>query len=231
MRFAALVTITTAVVLAIGGWLLDRQMLRGLKLLHEVEFEEVQGILRSDTPLTADELTLRMREEAETDASLYFFQLHKAEGTVLFRSPNLGEAILPDLSGKEPHWTTTLPGVGPMLVSEFHTGAWHVQIGSALAPSRRLLSDYARVAGGLIFGVMIAGVALGYGFSRYTLRPVRSIEQTARRIRGDNLRERVPQPEGNDELADLVRLLNQMFDRLENSFAEVRRFTVTPRMN
>lgn len=225
LRFAALVTLTTAVVLIIGGWLLDRQMIRGLELLHEVEFQEVQEIFRTAVPLTPEELAAKMREEAESDAALYYFQLHNADGAVLFRSPNLGEAILPDLADEQPHWTTTLPGVGPVLVSEFHTGSWHVQIGSALAPSRRLLRDYARVAGMLMVGVVITGVGLGYGFSRYTLRPVRDIEQTARRIRGDNLGERIPQPQGGDELADLVRLLNQMFDRLEVSFSEVRRFT------
>jgi signal transduction histidine kinase len=32
-------------------------------------------------------------------------------------------------------------------------------------------------------------------------------------------------PEGRDEMAALVRLLNRMFDRLESSFAQVKRFT------
>lgn len=225
LRFAVLVTVTTAVVLTVGGWLLDRQMIRSLELLHEVEFQEVQEILRAGAPLTSKELSERMSAESETDAALYYFQLHNADGAVLFRSANLGEAILPDLSGKESHWVTTLEGVGPVFLSEFHAGFWHVQIGSPLAYSRRLLRDYASVAGFLVLGVLIAGLGLGYGFSRYTLRPVRDIEQTARRIRGDNLGERIAQPDGRDELADLVRLLNQMFDRLEVSFLEVRRFT------
>ncbi|HTO05196.1 MAG TPA: ATP-binding protein [Opitutus sp.] len=224
LRFAALVTGTTAVVLTIGGWLLDQQMLRGFEVLHEVEFKEVQELFRATAALSPQELVARMREEAEKDAAIYYFQLRNA-GELLFRSPSLGEIILPDLADSKPHWTATLPGVGPVLVSEFHAGSWHVQIGSALAPSRRLLRDYARIGSALVAGVMVVSIGLGYGFSRYTLRPVRDIEQTARRIRGDNLGERISQPEGSDELADLVRLLNQMFGRLEISFLEVRRFT------
>jgi signal transduction histidine kinase len=54
---------------------------------------------------------------------------------------------------------------------------------------------------------------------------VRAIHATASRIRADNLGERIPMPEGRDELAALVRLLNRMFDRLESSFAQIKRFT------
>jgi signal transduction histidine kinase len=58
-----------------------------------------------------------------------------------------------------------------------------------------------------------------------TLRPVKSIHDTAARIRADNLGERIAVPEGRDELAALARLLNRMFDGLEASFAQVKRFT------
>lgn len=225
LRFAALVTITTTTVLTIGGWLLDRQMQRRLELLHDVEFEEVQKIFRSIVPLTPEELATRMRAEAESDDAVYYFQIHQPEKAVLFRSPNLGSAVMPDLAGDDDHWKTTLPEIGPVLISEFHEGPWHVQIASALTASQQLLRDYFRVAGALVVGVTIAGIGLGYGFSRYTLRPLRAIEQTARRIGGDNLGERIAQPDGRDELANLVRLLNEMFDRLETSFVQVRRFT------
>jgi signal transduction histidine kinase len=68
------------------------------------------------------------------------------------------------------------------------------------------------------------GLGLGHAFSRVTLRPLRLIAETANRIRSDNLTERIPAPEGRDELATLVRLLNQMFDRLQAAFEQVGRF-------
>jgi signal transduction histidine kinase len=77
----------------------------------------------------------------------------------------------------------------------------------------------------LVIGVGLLSVGLGYAFSRATLRPIRAIEATANRIRADNLTERIPVPSGRDELASLTRLLNQMFDRLQSSFEQVRRFT------
>jgi signal transduction histidine kinase len=224
LRFAALVTGTTALVLTVGGWLLDRQMLRGLEALHEGEFRELRALLGSTPDLNAGEVARRIRRDADNDAAFYFVQVHSDRGEILFRSANLGANVLPDLSGREMHWTVELPGIGPVHTSEFHEGPLHVQVASPLAPVRRLLEDYVEVAAFLVLGVAAISVALGYGFSRLTLRPLRAIEATANRIRSDNLSERIPQHPGSDEVASLTRLLNQMFDRLQASFEQVRRF-------
>lgn len=225
LRFAALVTATTAGVLAIGGWLLDREALRSIEVLHAVEFKELRTLIGDSPALTSEELTRRISRDVENDAALYFIQVHSERGEVVFRSPNLGTNVLPDLSGRDQHWTFDLPGVGPVHISEFNDGPWHVQVASPLAPTRRLLRDYVELAAILVAVVAAAGLGLGYAFSRLTLRPVRAIEQTARRIGADTLGERIPVPPGRDELAALTVLLNQMFDRLEASFDQVRRFT------
>lgn len=225
LRFAALVTATTAAVLAAGGWLLDRQMLRGLELLHEVEGVELAELIGDNDDLTAEQLADRIEHDADSDAALFFIQVHNEQGTVLFRSDNLGATILPDLKEDSPHWTAKLPQIGEVRITEFRHSPWHIQIGSRMEPNRRVLREYVRVSGLLVIGVVLAGVGLGYGFSRFTLAPVRAIEATARRIGGDNLGERIPVPPGSDELASLTRLLNQTFDRLQISFEQVKRFT------
>jgi len=225
LRFAALVTATTAGVLAIGGWLLEREALRGVEVLHAVEFKELRALIGDSPVLTPEELTRRISRDVENDAALYFIQVHSERGEVMFRSPNLGTNVLPDLSGRDQHWTFDLPGIGPVHISEFNDGPWHVQVASPLAPTRRLLRDYFELAAILVGVVAAAGLGLGYAFSRLTLRPVRAIEQTARRIGADTLGERIPVPPGRDELTALTVLLNQMFDRLEASFDQVRRFT------
>jgi two-component system heavy metal sensor histidine kinase CusS len=65
----------------------------------------------------------------------------------------------------------------------------------------------------------------GLVFSHVALRPVRGIQETANRIRSDNLSERIPVSDVHDEISDLARLLNEMFDRLESSFNQIRRFS------
>ncbi len=76
----------------------------------------------------------------------------------------------------------------------------------------------------LMIGMLLASIAIGFGLSHMMLRPIRLIRETANRIRSDNLSERIPVRDVRDELADLTRLLNQMFDRLETAFVQVRRF-------
>lgn len=225
LRFAALVTTTTACVLAVGGWLLDRQILRSVEVLHDVEYEELRALIGTDPNVSAGEISHRIKHDADSDAALYFIQVHSERGPILFRSPNLADNVLPNLSGRELRWTFNLPGVGLVRISEFHDGPWHVQIASAIAPLRRLVNDYVQIALVLTVGVAGLSLALGYAFSRFTLRPVRAIEATANRIRSDNLGERIPMPAARDELASLTQLLNQMFDRLELAFDQVRRFT------
>ena len=225
LRFALLVTGTTALVLVAGGWLLDHQTERGLELLHEVEAHELHELLGSDADLDAKAIADRVAHDADSDAALFVIQVSDRGGRVLFRSDNLGDTILARPPDASAHWTTTLPFLGRVHLSASDHGPWLIMIGSPLEPSERLLRDYARIAAALLAAVALLSFALGKAFSRAALRPVRAIEETARRIRADNLSERIPVPAGRDELASLALLLNQTFDRLQASFEQIHRFS------
>lgn len=225
--FAVIVTVTTALLLVLGGWLLVRQMGDGIRLLHEAEFAEVDGHLGPDPGrLTAAELNERLRRHTEIDAALFFFQVCTPDGTVVFRSLNLGDALLPPARVADgTHHVAKVAPHGRLLISEFRTGPWRVQIASPLAMNERLFASFLKIGAVLLGLALVAGAGLGYAFTRFALRPVRMIEQTASRIRADNLGERIPVPRARDEIAALAALLNRMFDRLEGSFNQVRRFT------
>jgi signal transduction histidine kinase len=225
-EFAALVTATTALVLTVGGWLQSRQATAGLDFLNAAEFEEVRQRLGPDPRgLTRTEVERLVRRHSEIDASQYFFQVRDRSGVLLFRSTNLDETVLPENGGDLAPRTSEFPGLGRMRVSEFAAGDLRVQVASSLEPAERLLRDYLRTSALLLVGVALASVGLGWYFARLTLRSVRAIRETASRIGPDTLGERIPLPAGRDELTALAGLLNQMFDRLEASFAQVKRFT------
>lgn len=223
-RFALLVTLTTAVVLAISGVLLDRQIERGLELLHEVEAHELGELLGTDERLSVAAIADRIEHDADSDAALFFIQVIAEDGRIVFRSNNLRQTLLPASEAGATHWTARLPFLGRVHLSSFHQGPWQIVIGSSLAGAERVLEEFGRVSLGVVVGVALASLGLGWGFSRDTLRPIRAIEATARRIRADNLGERIP-VSGGDELASLTRLLNETFDRLEASFAQVQLFS------
>ncbi|MFA6286259.1 MAG: ATP-binding protein [Opitutaceae bacterium] len=229
LQIAALVTGTTLVVLLAVGWMLERQMTQSIEFMQELEVHELSKILGGDPSISTAELAARIEQDVERDAELYYIQIHNEKCEVLFRSKNLGDAMLPDLTPAVSRDTQnkmlTIPGLGPLQLSEFYRGPWHIQIASPVKPVGRVLKNFASVSGLLMVAVIMLSLALGYGFSRVVLQPVRSIEQTARRIRGDNLGERITVPPGQDELSALSVLLNQMFDRIEASFNQVQRFT------
>lgn len=226
VQFAVLVTVTIGVVLAIGRWLLAQEAVNGLDLLNQAEYTEIHDRLGSfTTPPSPTEVDRRIRAHTEVDSALYFFQVRESSGAVIFRSTNLGLSELPPLPPGVSHWTGELHGVGMIRICEFHDGTLSIQVASPLAPVQWLLRNYARISFYLLAGVALASTGLGWAFARLTLRPVRAIHATASRIRADNLSERIPLPPGRDELAALVGLLNRMFDRLESSFAQIKRFT------
>ncbi len=224
--YALAVTGAVVVALAAGRWLLEREMIGGLSLLHEAEYREViQQLGERPDIMPEEELVRRMREHAVADEHLFFFQVHVESGRVLFRSATLGDTMLPDLPVAVRHWTMNLPPHGRVHTSAFVAGKRHFQIGSRLEPMEVLLAQYTRMSLGLTALMAIASLGLGYGISRVAVRPIRDIERTARRINADNLSERIPVTSDRDEVAELARLLNAMFDRLEASFRQVRQFS------
>jgi heavy metal sensor kinase len=86
----------------------------------------------------------------------------------------------------------------------------------------------AEIGGVLALGLP-AAVALsaigGYFIARRSLSPIRQIAARARRIGADSLSERLPVRNPHDELGELATIFNDTLERLDKSFAELRRFT------
>ena len=66
---------------------------------------------------------------------------------------------------------------------------------------------------------------VGYLVARRSLRPVAAMAAMARSITSESLSERLPNPNPHDELGQLATVFNATLQRLDNSFAELKRFT------
>lgn len=76
VQFAVLITLTVAVVLAAGRWLLSREAVSGLDLLNQAEFTEIRDRLGAvSTVLAPAEVDRLIRAHTEIDSALYFFQV------------------------------------------------------------------------------------------------------------------------------------------------------------
>jgi signal transduction histidine kinase len=226
LSFALIVTATVIAVLALNGWLFHRQLLTGLDLLNAAEYAEISARLGDEKIiLNPESIEERLRNHTDIDGALYYFQVQQPEGKIVFRSSNLGSDELPIRAMTTDAGEVELGHKGPVHLSDYYRGSMHIQIAAPLRTIESLEQSHRRTSGVVIVFVAIASLGLGYGFSRYSLGPVRAIQRTADRIRADNLSERIPVPKGKGELVELALLLNQMFDRIEASFSEVRRFT------
>lgn len=224
--YATVVTLTVTLAVGAGFWFIRRQMLAGNDFLLDAESKEVFArIEKIQPPVDAAKLDAVLKEHATTDEALFYFQVHDPAGKVIYHSPNLGEEALTDLTGGLNKRTLDLPPFGLLRVAEYHTPTMHLQIAMSLHNFQSVNDSFVRV---FLIGVpLIAVLSVWFGLAlrHSTLRPVLLMQATARRIGASNLSERIPVPAGGGEMAALARLLNEMIDRLEKSFAHVKRFT------
>lgn len=223
--YALSATITLAVLFMVGYLLLESYIQRDLDLLNKSEFEQIRARLGTDygalTPQIVDQ---RIRETTNYASVLFYINIDEPPHDILFYSNNLDGKPIPDVPGKRVY-NTFVSGVGELRVGEYILPPFDVTIGTPTRQMQQSLVAYIEVCLALLVIMLLTSGLIGIGTSRVILRPVRLIGETANRIGSDNLAERIAVPNGNDELFDLVRLLNQMFDRLEASFNQSRRFS------
>jgi len=224
--FSLAVTLTAGSAAAIGYFVVRKQMHDGIDFLLAAETEEILHRM-GDHPerLPRDVLVEALRGHAEIDAPIYYFQIHRDGEGVIFRSRNLGETSLPDLSDGGPLVRTVVFGDEPLRLREQYFHSYHVQIATNLEQVEQLIERYQHL---LIVGLPLlfgSSIVVGLLLSEIALKPVRAMQRGAQRISASNLSERLPVPAGQDEIAALARLLNDLFTRLEAAFEQVRRFT------
>lgn len=223
--YALAATATFACLSVAGYFLLEQHLIRGLDLLNAAEFAQIEARLGSDyMTVDPEALDARIRETTEYSSVLFYIDIHVKDVGTLFHSTNLHGRSIPDLPGQRV-FNVTVPGIGELRAGEFILAPLDVMIATPLKPVRTVMEGYVEVSAVLLAVMLAVSAAIGFGLSWLALRPLRVIQQTANRIRSDNLSERIPVGEVRDEIANLAQLLNQMFDRLESSFNQIRRFT------
>jgi two-component system, OmpR family, sensor kinase len=73
--------------------------------------------------------------------------------------------------------------------------------------------------------ILLISVMGGIFLSKMSLKQVDKITRTANAIKATNLSQRIEEPETNDEISRLAKTLNEMIERLEQSFNRIKQFT------
>jgi signal transduction histidine kinase len=222
--YAVASTATLACLFLAGRYFLEQHVIHGLDLLNASEFEQVKAHLGPDyaalTPALIDE---RLRDTVTYGAVLFYVQVEQRGRGVVFKSNNLGKLVIPDADLRT--FNAPMPGIGELRAGEFMLGPFDITIATSKRQVREVMVGYQKVFIGLLAFMFGISAVVGYALSRMALRPVRLMQETAAHIGSDNLSERIPVPPVEDEISNLARLLNEMFDRLEAAFNQTRRFT------
>lgn len=95
-------------------------------------------------------------------------------------------------------------------------------------PAALMATTLDQLARDLIATVLIAFLAFTIGIwllGERVLAPLRKVTEAAAKVSGSDLSQRVPVTKGRDEIHDLAVAINNMLDRLQESFETQRRFT------
>jgi Mg2+-importing ATPase len=107
-------------------------------------------------------------------------------------------------------------------------GVWGLCLMAALVFEVWRPADHAEVIAVLALGLPGAAVLFalaGYFVAGRLLTPVQQMVERAQRLSAESLSERLPVANPHDELGRLATVFNETLQRLENSFAELRRFS------
>ena len=224
--YTAIVTLSVALAATVGYAFIRREMLAANDFFLDVEGKEMLSHLGRLVPgASPQEAVGALREHAEDDSAVFYFNVYNSAGNVIFRSHNLRTNDLPLLPAGQGKRTLNVSGFGLMRVARYPTVAGPMQIAISLKNFRSVNERFFLVMLGGLPLIALLSLAVGLRLRRSTLKPVRMMQTAASRINASNLNERIPVPCGDSEMAGLARLLNQMFDRLENSFLQIKRFT------
>lgn len=232
----------------VARYLVEKHMVHALDTGIAAEFAQVLRRLGPDLETLRPE---QVRERLSLNPSVrYFIEIHDAAGPIAYRSRNLRDRAIPATPETEPFLSRTveraleavardpasppptarrsysgaIPELGAVRIGEFAAGRLTVRVASSSEQVRSLSEAFRDVFYGMVAVMLAVSGLIGFVLSHIMLRPLRQIQATAAHIGSDNLGERIPVSEVDDEISRLARLLNQMFDRLEAAFRQTRRF-------
>jgi len=235
-RWALLYTFVTSIALSIPiGFIyvnVKHQIKRDARLLIDSYLAEVRSEVQ-DHPerpeIGVGKFTAQLRRiKPELD---YGAALVHPDGSIGFRIGSLaGSRPLPSLQAAEggaaEHRVQQLGGEGPsylVAASPFHGGVLTAAISNrsfagGVDQIRRVMFVSAPL-------VLVLSALCGGWLARRSLRPIAHMTDSARRIEGENLSERIPTRGTNDELDRLAATLNEMFDRIADAMLRLRGFS------
>lgn len=187
-------------------------------------------------PLLNDkELLSHFPELARIDK---FFQIFSPSGTITISSPNIKHHEVPlsrtaleaAFAGQSIFESARYPNEPPLRVISMpimyrSNLLYIVQVGTSMESVGETLHRFMILLIVAIPIAMAVSLAGGWFLAGRALRPVDAITLAAQRIAAGDLSQRLSMPAAQDEIGRLAAIFNNMIDRLDVSFRQIRQFT------
>ena len=168
-----------------------------------------------------------------------FYRIYDGSGNVGSRSTNIDaskfplsqEAYKKALKGINSYETFMVDGEHPIRVITMPILKGNkmvnlIQVGTSLESIQETLRNLRIFLFTAVPSVLLLAALFARFMARRALKPISKIIQTARDIgQGQELSQRIPVFKVQDELGQLALTFNEMMNRLENSFAQMRQFS------
>ena len=218
--------LTVAIMFAAGYGVLHMELMRGLDQLVEAESQRmVQHLRDGQVALTPQLLERRLRRRSAASGELYLVEVRDNAGLPVFSSTDLRGDHIEGGARTGAYDTQAGAHVRVRAYGRKLKGGETLTVATSLEPASRSTNLYVLVCGALFGIIVVANLVLAKVFSDILLRPLLMIRETTLKIGSNNLDQRIDLRSREDEFGDLARAINQMFDRLESSFKQIRRFT------
>ncbi|OGQ99480.1 MAG: hypothetical protein A2521_00840 [Deltaproteobacteria bacterium RIFOXYD12_FULL_57_12] len=203
----------------------DRNMVQAK--LQEYALQEKE----SGRPAMLDEI--RLEESHNAESGFFVRVADPANKTLLATFPaqwQLAADAYPPGPGPGPSesgekWSVLPINDGSVdieIVSRRLQGGFLLQVGKDSKERQTLLEHFRRIFAGIMLPVILIGFGGGFFLAFRALRPVRDLIQTVRSIDTGRLDARVPSRQTGDELDELIRLFNNMLEKIEQLITGMR---------
>lgn len=176
-----------------------------------------------------DEIWNIIYEHSLLSSKKQFIQIKDKDGREIYRSLSLGSFDLPldSVSSKEGEISLTTCKFNLHKIRLAVLKSEYLDIGVAypLEEINHALSDLFRILILLTPLALLISIAGGVFLAGRSLKPIDYIVKTANEITAGNLDRRIPEPRSNDEISRLVKTLNDMIERLDKSFKQMKQFS------
>jgi signal transduction histidine kinase len=189
---------------------------------------EIQDQLDDNSPLYMKKLS-SIKAEGLTGER---FELFNKTGKDILKDTTLSKIPLPDLSTlSEDSFLYEREKVDKhkyhVLWNKFQTENDSVYVLATAALANDVFEELDRLLYLFLIiipaGLIITGFA-AYFISKAAFKPITKMAETAQNISGENLDKRLEIPRANDEVKVLAETLNEMIERIDNTFRSQKRF-------